>query len=121
MAHFERFGSYVILALTPKEKFFALHSSPQAKFSDVISVRKVKKIWSWKIMKGIRAPGTGFPRVIALGTWRYRRGKNFVAVYGKRPGYVVTFNSGAFKQWVVTPDNTEEEMRRTFPGFLTND
>ena len=121
MAHFERFGSYVILALTPKEKFFALHASPQAKFRDVISVRKIKKTWSWKVMKGIRAPGTGFPGVIALGTWRYRRGKNFVAVYGKRPGYVVTFNSGPFKQWVVTPDNTEEEMRTMFPGFLATE
>lgn len=121
MAHFERFGSYVILALTPKEKLFALHASPQAKFSDVISVRKVKRIWSRKIMKGVRAPGTGFPRVVALGTWRYLRGKNFVAVYRKRPGYVVTFNSGAFKQWVVTPDNTEEEIRTMFPGFLSTE
>lgn len=121
MAHFERFGSYVILALSPKEKFFGLHASPQAKFGDVISVRKVKNIWSWKIMKGIRAPGTGFPRVIALGTWRYQRGKNFLAVYGRRPGYVITFNSGGFKQWVVTPDNSEEEIRAMFPGFLPNE
>ncbi len=121
MAHFERFGSYVILALTPKEKFFGLHSSPQARFSEIISVRKVKKMWSWKIMGGIRAFGTGIPRVIALGTWRFRRGKNFLVVYGKRPGYVITFNSGEFKQWVVTPDNTEEEVRMVFPGLLATE
>lgn len=121
MAHFERFGSYVILALTPKEKFFGLHSSPQAKFADIISVRKVEKMWSWKIMRGIRAFGTGFPRVIALGTWRYRGGKNFLAVYGKRPGYVITFNSGEFKQWVVTSDNTEEEIRAMFPSFQVSE
>jgi len=119
MAHFERFGSYVILALTPKEKFFGFHSSPQAKFSEIISVRKVDKMWSWKSMKGIRAFGTGLPWVIALGTWRYRKGKNFVAVYGKRPGYVITFNAGEFKQWIVTPDNSEEEILVMFPGLLT--
>jgi len=119
MAHFERFGSYVILALSPKEKFFGLHSSPQAKFSDIISVRKVEKVWSRKIIKGIRFFGTGFPRVVALGTWRYIKGKNFVAVYRKRPGYVITFNSSQFKQWVVTPDNTEEEMRTMFQGLLS--
>lgn len=119
MAHFERFGSYVILALTPRERFFGLHSSPQAKFSEIISVRKVEKMWGRRTLKGIRAFGTGLPWVIALGTWRYRKGKNFVAVYGKRPGYVITFNSGEFKQWVVTPDNTEEEMRTMFSGFLT--
>ena len=44
-----------------------------------------------------------------------------MAVYGKRPGYVVTFNSGPFNQWVVTPDNTEEEMRAMFPGFLATE
>lgn len=118
MAHFERFGSYVILALSPKEKFFGLHSSPQAKFGDIISVRKVEKVWSRKIIKGIRAFGTGLPWVMALGTWRYRRGKNFLAVYGKRPAYVITFNSSDFKQWIVTPDNTDEEMRSMFQGFL---
>ena len=118
MAHCERFGSYIILALSPKEKFFGFHSSPQAKVSDIISVRKIENMWSWKIMKGIRAFGTGFPRVIALGTWRYRGGKNFLAVYGRRPGYVITFNGGGFKQWVVTAENTEEEIRSMFPGFL---
>jgi hypothetical protein len=40
MAHFERFGSYLILALSEKEKFFGLHSSPQAKIAEIISVRK---------------------------------------------------------------------------------
>lgn len=121
MAHFERFGSYVILALSSKEKFFGLHSSPQAKLADVISVRKVEKMWSRKIMRGVRVFGTGFPRLIALGTWRHRGGKNFLAVYGKRRGYVVTFNSGEFKQWVVTPDNTEEEIRSMFPGFQVSE
>lgn len=119
MAYFERFGSYVILALSPKEKFFGIHSSPHAKFSEIISVRKIEKMWSRKVIKGIRVLGTGFPRVIALGTWRYRGGKNFLALYGKRPGYVITFNSGEFKQWLVTPDNTEEEIRTMFQGLFS--
>ena len=121
MAHFERFGSYLILALSPREKFFGLHSAPQGKFAEIISVRKVEKMWSWKIMKGVRAPGTGFPRVIALGTWRYKRGKNFLAVYGKRPGYVITFKSGEFQQWIVTPENTEEELKAMFQEFFKSD
>ena len=118
MAHFERFGSYVILALSPREKLFAVQSSPQATFSDIVSVRRVKKVWSWKVLRGIRAPGTGLPWVVALGTWRLLRGKNFVAVYGKRPAYVITFKSGQFKQWIVTPDNTEEEIQTMFQGFF---
>lgn len=114
MAHIERFGSYVVLALTKHEKFFALHSSPQAKFSEIISVRKVRQVWSWKVMRGMRAPGIGIPYLIAIGTWRYRRGKSFIAVYGKRPAYIVTFKVGKFKQWIFTPDNSEEEMESIF-------
>lgn len=118
MAHIERFGSYVILALTPKEKFFAFHTSPQAKYSDIISIRKVEKVWNAKILRGFRAPGTGLPWVIALGTWRLRRGKNFVCVYRKRPAYVFTFGGGPFTQWIVTPDNTDEEMYSLFYEIL---
>lgn len=114
MAHVERFGSYVVLALTKGEKFFAFHSSPQAKFSEIISVRKVSKAWSRTVMRGIRTSGVGIPYGIALGTWRYRRGKSFVSVYGKRPAYIVTFKGGKFKQWIFTPDNSEEEMNSIF-------
>ena len=118
MAHIERFGSYVILALSPREKFFALHSSPQAKFSEIISVRKVSKAWSWTVMRGMRAPGTGIPYRIALGTWRYRGGKNFMAVYGKRTAYVITFNMGEFRQWIFTPENADEEMYSIFHDYM---
>lgn len=118
MAHIERFGSYVILALTPQEKLFAFHSSPQAKYSDLISVRKVEKVWNAKVLRGFRAPGTGVPWVIALGTWRLRNGKNFVCVFGKRPAYIFTFGGGSFNQWIVTPDNTDEEMRSLFYEIL---
>jgi hypothetical protein len=121
MAHIERFGSYVILALTPREKFFGFHASPQAKYSDIISIRKVEKVWNAKILRGVRAPGTGLPWVIALGTWRLRKGKNFVCVYGKRPAYVFTFGGGSFNQWIVTPDNSEEEMRSLFYEILSDE
>lgn len=118
MAHIERFGSYVVLALSKREKFFSLHSSPQAKFSEIISVRKVSKAWSWTVIKGIRAPGIGLPRVIAFGTWRYRRGKNFMAIHGRRPAYVITFNQSEFKQWIFTPDNSAEEMETIFREYM---
>ena len=121
MAHIERFGSYVILALTPKEKFFGLHASPQAKYSDLISIRRVEKVWNSKVFRGVRCPGTGLPFVIALGTWRFRKGKNFVAVYRKRPAYIFTFKVGEFSQWIVTPDNTDDEMRALFLEILSTE
>ena len=114
MAHVERFGSYVILGLSKRERFFGFHSSPQSRYDEIVSVRKLKKAWSWKIMRGLRAPGIGLPGLVALGTWRVRRGKNFMVVYGRKPAYSITFSSGDFNQWIISPDNTEEEMRAMF-------
>ena len=114
MAKLERFGSYVILALSKREKVFGFHSSPQARYDEIVSVRKLKKAWSWQVMRGIRAPGVGLPGIVALGTWRVRRGKNFMVVYRKKQAYSITFSSGDFNQWIISPDNTEEEMRAMF-------
>ena len=35
----------------------------------------------WAELRGIRSPGTGWPKRIALGTWRFSGGKDFVALY----------------------------------------
>ncbi|HEY6378519.1 MAG TPA: hypothetical protein VI316_04995, partial [Candidatus Dormibacteraeota bacterium] len=40
-------------------------------------------------LRGMRAPGTGWPGVIALGTRRGRGVRDFAAVYGKGEGVVV--------------------------------
>ena len=40
-------------------------------------------------LRGLRAPGTGIPGVIALGTWRSKGAKDFAAVYRGGPAVVV--------------------------------
>jgi hypothetical protein len=40
-------------------------------------------------IRGIRSPGTWVPGVVALGTWRRREGRDFVAVYRSKRGIVV--------------------------------
>jgi hypothetical protein len=112
------FGSYVILTLSPLEKALAMHKAPRARYSEIISVRKVSKPWTLQVLRGIPAPGLGLSFLLSLGTWRLKRGKNFVAVYGRRPGYVITFQSGEFRQWIVTPKNSEPEVQVMFEKFL---
>ena len=118
MPHLERFGTYVILSLSTTEKIFAFHNNVQVKYKEIISVKPVAKAWTTKVLRGLRAPGTGLPYVVALGTWRLRKGKNFVAVYGKRPAYIFTFTGGEFQQWIITPDNTPDEMAKMFEGVF---
>lgn len=119
MASIAKFGSYVILTLSPLEKVLTIHKSPRAKYSEIISIKKVKKPWKHKVLHGIPAPGLGLSFFISLGTWRLRKGKNFVAVYGRRPGYVITFHSGEFRQWIVTPRNSDSEIKAMFGELLT--
>lgn len=118
MAKVAKFGSYVILTLSPLERVIAFHKSPRARYSEIISVKKVDKPWKHKVLRGVCAPGLGLSFLVSLGTWRLRKGKNFAAVYGRRPGYVITFSSGEFRQWIVTPKNSESEIQRMFEEFL---
>ena len=52
--------------------------------SAVTAVRVVDD--PWPELRGMRAPGTGLPNVIAVGTRRGGFGKDFAAVHGNGPG-----------------------------------
>ena len=56
----------------------------------------------WAELRGIRSPGTGWPGRIALGTWRFGGGKDFVAVYKRRPAVVVDLIGVDFARLIVT-------------------
>jgi len=66
-------------------------------------------------LRGIRAPGTGWPGKIALG---HRRGDgihDFAAVYGNRPSVVVELTGRRFDRLVVScedPDAVAAELER---------
>lgn len=70
----------------------------------------------WKELRGIRAPGTGLPGVIAYGTRRFGGGKDFALVRGgHRPGLRIDFADGApYARLVATvesPESTAAEIR----------
>jgi hypothetical protein len=44
---------------------------------------------AWPHLRGMRAPGTGVPSVVAVGTRRGGFGKDFAAVHGTGPAVVV--------------------------------
>jgi hypothetical protein len=61
----------------------------------------------WTELRGIRAPGTGIPGVIALGTRRGRFGRDFAAVYGHRPGIVIECSNTTYRRLVLTVGNPD--------------
>lgn len=61
----------------------------------------------WQILRGMRAPGTGIPGIIMLGTMRRKGLKDFCAIYRRRPAIVVHLRDEAFQRLIVTTDETE--------------
>ena len=92
----------LILQLSFWERVGALHKSLSIDKRSLIEKRLVEKPWRASVLKGIRAPGTGFPFLILLGTMRYRGGKDFTVIYKQRPVEIYTFKDGPFKRWIVT-------------------
>ena len=102
-------GNRLAYELSVMEKIGALASSPSAEVAHLISVTREENPWSTKVLRGIRAPGTGFPYVIMLGTMWHRKGRDFCVIYKKRPVLVLEFKDEKFKRWVIpaTDQNVE--------------
>jgi hypothetical protein len=103
MAKVIEHGDCLVLKLSLIEKIFALHFKQLIVSKErLISKKRYAKPWSTEVLKGVRAPGTGFPYLILLGTMRYKGGKDFTAIYKKRPVTVYEFTDYNFKRWIVT-------------------
>ncbi len=94
--------SEVILHLSSAERFWGFHRTPRAKISDIVSIEKVDNFWKFSGWRGVRAPGAGFPGVIALGTWRKFKSKSFCAIYKKEPGFKITLKDNEFNAWLFS-------------------
>ena len=80
-------GSDLVVKMSEIEKFEAVHSDVRVPLTAVRVVRSVDD--AWPELRGIRAPGTGIPGVIAVGTRRGSFGKDFAVVHGTGPAVVV--------------------------------
>jgi len=95
----------VTLALTRIERLEGFRGDITAPASSVTSVRVSTDLWSE--LRGIRAPGTGIPGVVAVCTLRGSFGRDFAAVHGRGPGVVVEFDGEPFQRWVVSVDHPD--------------
>lgn len=96
-------GDELLLRLRPLEKAEGAHGDIRVPLAAVTAVRAVDDPWSE--LRGIRAPGTGLPNVIAVGTRRGSFGRDFAAVHGKGPAVVVELEGAQYGRLVVTADD----------------
>jgi hypothetical protein len=90
------------LKLSWLEKIGALHGDITVASSQLISKCEVPNPWTKEYLRGVRAPGTGFPFLIMLGTMRFKGGKDFCVIYRRTPAEIYEFKDAPFKRWIVS-------------------
>ena len=92
----------VTLKLSRLEKIGALHGDISVASSQLISKTEVANPWKRTHLRGFRAPGTAIPYVILLGTMRFKRGKDFCALYKRTPAMIYEIADAPFRRWIVS-------------------
>jgi|1185.fasta_scaffold723316_2 hypothetical protein len=117
MATLRREGDELVVLLNDLEKIGGLRSGPRVPLSAIRDVRVTDN--PFRELRGLRAPGTGIPGVIALGTWRYRGGKDFAALYRGGPAVVVELEGAPLRRLLVSAHDAallrEELLSETAP------
>jgi len=95
-------GNSITLNLSFWEKIGSFHKNLVVPKDKLISKTVHQNPWSKEVLNGVRAPGTGIPYVILLGTMRYKGGKDFAAIYKRKPVMVYEFEGYEFKRWIIS-------------------
>jgi hypothetical protein len=103
-------GEEIILELSFWERVGALHSSPRVSLNAVTKVEFIDNLWSNKVLRGVRAPGTGIPYKVLLGTMRGREFRDFTAIKGRGAGVEICLNEGPFERWIFTLRQPKSEI-----------
>ena len=93
-------GDELILTLSGAEKFEGLHSDITVPLASVRDVEVVSDAFS--AVEGMRAPGTGIPGVLDVGTFRAPGVKSFVVIHHATPhGVRVLLDGQSFDELIV--------------------
>lgn len=110
-------GEDLVYKLSALEMLGAFHKSPKSKVANIQEFKVINKPWVREVLRGIRAPGTGFPYLIMLGTMRYRKGKDFCVIYKRRPVIVIEFANEEFNRWVVPATEPNQKILETLRSW----
>lgn len=92
------------IQLTAAEKALALRreeiSVPR---SAIRSVTITDDPWIW--IRGIRAPGSLIPLVLAIGTWKFHGGKDFLIIKNKRQAVIIDIADEEYARLVVSTNH----------------
>jgi hypothetical protein len=86
------------------------------------SVRGVRVVDDpWAELRGMRSPGVVIGKTMAVGTWRFPGGKDFVALHGRSAGVLVDLEGLEFARILYSSHDAAADVtwidssRRAFP------
>ena len=112
MAKVKIVGDELVLELSFWERVGALHSSPRVSKSAVTKIEFIDNLWSNKVLRGVRAPGTAIPYKVLLGTMCGRNYRDFTAIKGRGAGVEICLNEGPFERWIFTLRQPKSEFEQ---------
>jgi hypothetical protein len=109
-------GPDLVVRLSLLERLGAFVSrNPRVPLTTVAAARISED--PWRDLRGMRAPGTGVPGVIMLGTTRGRGVHDFAAVYAHRRGVAVELKGAAWTRFVIScRDDVPEDVVAAISG-----
>jgi hypothetical protein len=118
MASLEVHSEELVVRLSAVEQAAAMRREIRVPLAAIESVCAEPDPWG--ALRGVRAPGTGIPGVVAYGVRRVTGGApDFAAVHGCGPAVRVDLAPGApFGRLVVTVDDTERAVAAVRAGAI---
>ena len=103
MAQVQITAGVLSLLLSRAEKLQTLHSDIEVPLDHVVAVDPAQDLWPH--LRGIRAPGTGIPRVLLLGTMRFKQGRDFCIAYYGNPGVIIRLRDEKYERLLVATES----------------
>ena len=100
----------LVVVLSRWERAGALHGDVRVPLGSIEDVSVSAQPFGE--LRGLRAPGTGWPRVIALGTFRYSGSKDFAAIYRRKPAVIVRLRDAEFRRLLIAADDADAVAAR---------
>lgn len=91
--------------LSALQELGALQRSFAVPRSSVAGVEVVDEPFSR--IRGIRAPGTGWPKILALGTWRGRGTRDFLSIHRHERAVLIDLEGERFDRLLIGCDDPE--------------
>lgn len=98
------------IRLTRSEKILSLRrTNIEIPLDNLKSATLTEDPWVW--VRGIRAPGAAVPLTLAVGTWKFHDGKDFLLIKGTKTSVVLDLVDNEFSRVILTTTHALDLLR----------